>query len=89
MLCHGREGRDVERACVCRVYALTIWEAGNNGLVSWVHVGHRGSSHEKVTCCARVKDRPCPYGSHVYIDSFEEFSCSKCIFLGGVWATLR
>jgi hypothetical protein len=78
--CCGREGRDVEHAGVCGVYALVIWEVDDNGLVVWVHVGHWGSSNEKVTCHARVKDNPCPYGGHVDIDSFEECSCSKRIF---------
>jgi hypothetical protein len=70
MLCRGREGRDVKGARVRGVYALAIWETCNDGFVGWVHVGHEGSSHEKVTCHARVKDGPCPYGSHVDIDSF-------------------
>jgi hypothetical protein len=68
MSSQGGEGRDVEHACVCGVYTLTIWEPGNDGFVGWVHVGHEGSSREKVTCCARVKDGPCPYGGHVDID---------------------
>jgi hypothetical protein len=71
MLCCGGEGRDVEHACVSGVYMLAIWEAGNDGLVGWAHVGHRGSGCEKVTYRARVKDGPCSYGGHVDIDSFE------------------
>jgi hypothetical protein len=74
MLCQGWESRDVERARVGRVYALAIWEMGDDGLVDWVHVGHGCSSCEKVTFHARVKDGPCPYGGHVNIDSFEECS---------------
>jgi hypothetical protein len=74
VLCQGWEGRDVKRARVRGVYVLTIWERGNDGLVGWVHVGPGGSSHEKVTCCAKVKDGLCLYGGHVNIDSFEECS---------------
>jgi hypothetical protein len=89
MLCQGGEGRYVERARVFEVYALTIWATGNDGLVGWVHVGHGGSSCKKVTCCTRVKDGPCSYGSHVDIDSFEECSCSKHVFWVGGKARLR
>jgi hypothetical protein len=56
---------------VSGVHALAIWEAGDNGLVGWVHVGHGGSSCEKVTCRTRVKDGPCYHGGHVDIDNFE------------------
>ncbi len=52
-------------------------------------VGHGGSSHEKVTSCARLKDGPWSYGGHVDIDSFEECSCSKCVFWGEGWGMLR
>ncbi len=69
---HGKEGRDVEHTHVRGVHVLTIWEAGNNGLVGWAHVGHGGtSSCEKVICCTRVKNDLCSHGSHVVIDSFE------------------
>ncbi len=33
MLCQGGKGRDVECTCVHGVYALAIWEVGNNGLL--------------------------------------------------------
>ncbi len=66
----GKDGRDVKRACVSGVYTFSIWEAGDNGLVSWAFVGHGGNSCEKVTCPTRVKDGPCSYGGHVNIDSF-------------------
>ena len=83
MLCRGREGRDIKSARVCGVYTLAIRELGNDGFAGWVHVGHGGSSCEKVTCCARVKGGPCSYSGHVDIDSFEEFSCSERIFWSG------
>jgi hypothetical protein len=89
LLCCGGEDRDVERAHVRGVYMLAIWEAGNDGLFGWTHVSHGGSSHEKVTCLARVKDGPCSYSGHVDIDNFEECSCSKRIFWGGGRVTLR
>ncbi len=69
VLSQGGEGRDVESACVCGVYMLAIWEPGNDEFVGGAHVGHGGSSPEKVTCHARVKDGRCPYGVHVNIDS--------------------
>jgi hypothetical protein len=72
VLRQGGEGRDVKHARACGVYVLAIWETGDDGLVGWAHVGHGGSSCEKVTCHAIVKDGPCLYGSHVNIDSFEE-----------------
>ncbi len=34
------------------VYALAIWEPGNDGFVGGAHVGHGGSGHEKMTCRA-------------------------------------
>ncbi len=87
--CCREDGRDVECARVCGVYVLAIWEADDDGFVGWAHIDHGGSSCEKVTCCARVKDGPCSYGGHVDIDSFEECSCSKRIYWGGGWVTLR
>jgi hypothetical protein len=65
VFCCGREGRDVKHARVSGVRALAIWEAGNNGLVGWAHVGHGGSSCEKVTCPARIKDGKCFCSGHV------------------------
>ncbi len=71
LLCCGGEGRDVKHAHVSGVHTPSTWEVGNNGFVGWAHVGHGGSSCEKVTCHARVKDGPCSHGGHVDIDSFE------------------
>jgi hypothetical protein len=71
VLCCGGEGRDVERALVNGVHVLAIWEASEDGLVGWVHVGHGGSSSEKVTFHTRVKDGPCSHGGHTNIDNFE------------------
>jgi hypothetical protein len=65
VLSQGRVGRNVKSAHVQGVYALAIWEPGNDGFVCGMHVGHGGS----VPCCARVKDGPCLYGIHVDIDS--------------------
>jgi hypothetical protein len=41
------------------VYALAIRETSNDGFAGWAHVGHGGSGHEKMICCARVQDGPC------------------------------
>jgi hypothetical protein len=68
MLYQGGEGRDVESARVPGVYALAIWDPGNDGFVGGTHVGHGGSGHEKMTCHARVQDGPGPYSIHVDID---------------------
>jgi hypothetical protein len=89
MLCQGGKGRDVECTCVHGVYALAIWEMGNNGLVDWMHIGHGGSRCEKMASCTRVKDGPCLSSSHINIDSFEVCSRGKRIFWGRDWATLR
>ncbi len=89
MSCRGGEGRDVEHERVCGVHTLAIWEMGVDGFFGWGHVGHGGSSHEKMTCRARAKDGPCLHGSHVDIDSFKECSWSKRIFWGGGRATFQ
>ena len=59
----------MESARVHGVYVLAIREPGNDGFAGWAHVGHGGSGHKKMTCCARVQDGPCPHGIHVNIDS--------------------
>ena len=63
------EGRDIESAHLCGVYVLAIRETGNDGFAGWAHVGHGGSGHKRMPCCARVQDGPCPYDIHVNIDS--------------------
>ncbi len=80
----GEEGRNIKRAHVCGVYALAIWEMGNDGFVDLAHVGHGGSSCEKVTCHTRVKDSPHLYGSHVNIDSFRSAAEASAYFGVGV-----
>jgi hypothetical protein len=37
---------------------LAIWETGDDGFIGCAHVGHGGSSREKVTYHTRVKDGP-------------------------------
>jgi hypothetical protein len=50
----AERAENIESAHVHGVYALAIREPGNDGFAGWAHVGHGGSSCERVTCCARV-----------------------------------
>jgi hypothetical protein len=62
----GRAGMSRAHVCVeCK--CMPFGSRAMMGLL--VGRGHGVSGCEKMTCCARVQDGPCPYGINVNIDS--------------------